>query len=74
MLLKARSESTGLFFTLYAMHVVYSPRYHIDIGRQVECLFYLAGADPYEQDQLGGLRLTLDRLRAGDRWREVVND
>jgi len=32
-----------------------------------ECLFYLAGADPYEQDQLGGLRLTLDGLRARDR-------
>ena len=32
-----------------------------------ECLFYLAGADPYEQDQLGGLSLTLDGLRARDR-------
>src|SRR5262245_23981944 len=32
-----------------------------------ECLFYLAGADPYEQDQLGGLRLTLDGLRRRDR-------
>ena len=32
-----------------------------------ECLFYLAGADPYEQDQLGGLGLTLDGLRARDR-------
>jgi len=32
-----------------------------------ECLFYLAGADPYEQDQLGGLALTLDGLRARDR-------
>ncbi len=32
-----------------------------------QCLFYLAGADPYEQDQLGGLRLTLDGLRARDR-------
>ena len=32
-----------------------------------ECLFYLAGADPYEDDQLGGLRLTLDGLRARDR-------
>ena len=36
-----------------------------------ECLFYLAGADPYEQDQLGGLRLTLDGLRARDRL--VIN-
>jgi len=32
-----------------------------------ECLFYLAGADPYEQDLLGGLRLTLDGLRRRDR-------
>ena len=32
-----------------------------------ECLFYLAGADPYEQDQLGGLGLTLDGLRNRDR-------
>ena len=32
-----------------------------------ECLFYLAGADPYEQDQLGGLHLTRDGLRARDR-------
>jgi acetoin utilization deacetylase AcuC-like enzyme len=30
-------------------------------------LFYLAGADPYEDDQLGGLRLTRDGLRARDR-------
>ena len=33
-----------------------------------QCLFYLAGADPYEQDQLGGLRLTRDGLRARDRF------
>ena len=32
-----------------------------------ECLFYLAGADPFEQDQLGGLRLTREGLRARDR-------
>ena len=32
-----------------------------------ECLFYLAGVDPYEQDQLGGLGLTLEGLRARDR-------
>jgi len=31
------------------------------------CLFYLAGADPYEHDQLGGLRLTRNGLRARDR-------
>lgn len=32
-----------------------------------QCVFYLAGADPYEQDQLGGLRLTLQGLRHRDR-------
>jgi acetoin utilization deacetylase AcuC-like enzyme len=30
-------------------------------------VFYLAGADPYEDDQLGGLRLTKDGLRERDR-------
>jgi acetoin utilization deacetylase AcuC-like enzyme len=32
-----------------------------------KCVFYLAGADPYEDDQLGGLRLTKDGLRRRDR-------
>jgi acetoin utilization deacetylase AcuC-like enzyme len=32
-----------------------------------QCVFYLAGADPYENDQLGGLRLTRDGLRQRDR-------
>jgi acetoin utilization deacetylase AcuC-like enzyme len=32
-----------------------------------QCLFYLAGADPYEDDQLGGLRLTIGGLRERDR-------
>jgi acetoin utilization deacetylase AcuC-like enzyme len=32
-----------------------------------ECVFYLAGADPYEDDQLGGLALTQDGLRRRDR-------
>jgi len=31
------------------------------------CIFYLAGADPYEADQLGGLRLTKEGLRRRDR-------
>jgi acetoin utilization deacetylase AcuC-like enzyme len=31
------------------------------------CVFYLAGADPYEDDQLGGLRLTREGLRQRDR-------
>ena len=32
-----------------------------------ECAFYVAGADPYEDDQLGGLRLTKAGLRRRDR-------
>ncbi|MBI2188125.1 MAG: histone deacetylase [Acidobacteria bacterium] len=32
-----------------------------------ECVFYLAGADPYDQDQLGGLSLTQEGLRQRDR-------
>jgi acetoin utilization deacetylase AcuC-like enzyme len=31
------------------------------------CVFYLAGADPYEDDQLGGLRLSKAGLRTRDR-------
>jgi len=31
------------------------------------CVFYLAGADPYQDDQLGGLRLTREGLRRRDR-------
>src|SRR5262249_23089561 len=31
------------------------------------CVFSLAGADPYEDDQLGGLRLTREGLRLRDR-------
>jgi acetoin utilization deacetylase AcuC-like enzyme len=32
-----------------------------------QCVFYLAGADPYEDDQLGGLGLTKGGLRLRDR-------
>jgi acetoin utilization deacetylase AcuC-like enzyme len=32
-----------------------------------QCVFYLAGADPYEDDQLGGLSLTKRGLRERDR-------
>ena len=32
-----------------------------------DMLFYVAGADPYREDQLGGLRLTLEGLAARDR-------
>jgi acetoin utilization deacetylase AcuC-like enzyme len=37
------------------------------LAHRPQCVFYLAGADPYEDDQLGGLRLTKDGLRARDR-------
>ncbi len=32
-----------------------------------QCVFYLAGADPYEEDRLGGLKLTKSGLRVRDR-------
>jgi acetoin utilization deacetylase AcuC-like enzyme len=37
------------------------------MAHEPQCVFYLAGADPYEDDQLGGLRLTRDGLRRRDR-------
>jgi len=37
------------------------------MAHRPECVFYLAGADPYEDDQLGGLRLTKEGLRERDR-------
>ena len=39
----------------------------VAMAHRPECVFYLAGADPYEDDQLGGLRLSRDGLRARDR-------
>jgi acetoin utilization deacetylase AcuC-like enzyme len=36
------------------------------MAHRPECVFYLAGADPYEDDQLGGLRLTKEGLRRRD--------
>jgi acetoin utilization deacetylase AcuC-like enzyme len=41
------------------------PRLYEDF--QPDLVFYLAGADPYEKDQLGNLRLTLEGLRERDR-------
>jgi acetoin utilization deacetylase AcuC-like enzyme len=37
------------------------------LAHRPECVFYLAGADPYKDDQLGGLRLTKEGLRQRDR-------
>lgn len=36
------------------------------VEHEPEVVFYLAGADPYEDDQLGGLALTKDGLRERD--------
>jgi acetoin utilization deacetylase AcuC-like enzyme len=33
---------------------------------QPDLIFYVAGADPYREDQLGGLRLSLEGLRRRD--------
>jgi acetoin utilization deacetylase AcuC-like enzyme len=41
------------------------PRLYQDF--QPDLIFYLAGADPYEKDQLGGLKLTMEGLRERDR-------
>jgi acetoin utilization deacetylase AcuC-like enzyme len=37
------------------------------VAHRPACVFYLAGADPYEDDQLGGLRLSKAGLRERDR-------
>ena len=37
------------------------------MATQPACVFYLAGADPFEEDQLGGLCLTREGLRRRDR-------
>jgi acetoin utilization deacetylase AcuC-like enzyme len=37
------------------------------VATEPDVVYYLAGADPYEDDQLGGLRLTKDGLRRRDR-------
>ncbi len=36
-------------------------------GFHPDLIFYVAGADPYREDQLGGLKLTLDGLQRRDR-------
>ena len=40
---------------------------HMFRDHPFDLAFYLAGADPYRQDQLGGLGLTIDGLRRRDR-------
>ena len=41
---------------------------HIYQEFKPDILLYLAGADPYQNDQLGGLRLTMEGLKERDRW------
>jgi acetoin utilization deacetylase AcuC-like enzyme len=36
-------------------------------GQRPDVVFYLAGADPYEHDRLGRLKITIDGLRVRDR-------
>ena len=43
----------------------YFPRLYHEF--QPDLVFYLAGADPYDKDQLGGLRLTIEGLKERDR-------
>lgn len=38
-----------------------------DEGKRFDIAFYIAGADPYERDRLGRLKLTLEGLRMRDR-------
>jgi len=37
------------------------------LASRPDLVFYLAGADPFQEDQLGGLRLTKDGLASRDR-------
>jgi acetoin utilization deacetylase AcuC-like enzyme len=39
----------------------------IVMASEPQCVFYLAGADPYEDDELGGLCLSREGLRQRDR-------
>ena len=43
------------------------PALPVVMASDPQCVFYLAGADPYEDDQLGGLQLTKQGLRDRDR-------
>ena len=40
---------------------------HALTGFQPDLIYYVAGADPYQSDQLGGLRLSLEGLERRDR-------
>ena len=42
-------------------------RCHASLASAPELVFYLAGADPFDRDRLGGLALTFEGLRRRDR-------
>jgi len=52
----------GVYLELLAEHLP-----DVLDGHAPELVVYLAGADPYREDQLGGLGLTLEGLRSRDR-------
>ena len=54
-------EGDGKYLETLRSHF---PRLYEDF--QPDVIFYLAGADPYEKDQLGGLMLTLGGLKERD--------
>lgn len=47
-------------------HEVLNEALHRIVHHQPDLIFYLGGADPYEKDKLGRLRLTLEGLRQRD--------
>jgi acetoin utilization deacetylase AcuC-like enzyme len=55
-------ESDGKYLPTLRTHF---PRLFESFGPEV--VFYLAGADPYEKDQLGGLKISMDALIDRDR-------
>jgi acetoin utilization deacetylase AcuC-like enzyme len=57
------ADGTGDEAYLAALDDALSPA----LGFAPQLVFYLAGADPYEQDLLGGLRLTRTGLKERDR-------
>ncbi len=57
-------DRTGDADYLLALSARYVPALH---AFRPQLVFYIAGADPYYQDQLGGLSLTLEGLKRRDR-------
>jgi len=49
------------------LHLLRENLWHALSSFQPDLLFYIAGADPYKEDQLGGLNLTLEGLQERDR-------